>query len=835
MIDDEKQKKSRLLDELRQLRAENSALKAVQAKAFCVHDIEELIDTAQEIILILDLSGSILRSNSYLEKLSGFRADEIQGKNAIETFLFKEDHAEVSSLLKHVIAGEQVDNLIFSLVTRSADEYRISWNSKVIKDADGNINSVLVIGHNITERLQIEKALYDSRARYQMLFDDAPVPLWEEDFTELFEYFDVLRKTGVSDFRSYFEENLSAVKICAQKVKILNINQATLELYDAGNKKELLGNLDNILTEKAYAVFREEIILFSSGLQEFESESEIKTLSGQLKIITLKIKIEKNEQGIVKALFATLDITKRKQAEVLLARHHNMLSSVAEISKHLLTAVSWEQVMDNVLLLLGEAACVSRVYLFEIQKEIKATNRLPLCRRRFEWCAEGITAPIGNRRLQNIDLTETGLEKWYETLADNQVLIRGQSEFNQAERSLLVPQNVRSFMSAPLFVNKHLWGFIGFDDCKQQRIWSDLEIAALESAAGVISGTIERELAKQALYENEQRFRGLIESTNDWIWEVNLNHVFTYSSPSVRKLLGYTVDEIIGKTLFELVPEDEAAQVADEFTVIFENKQPFTGRESINMHKDGYSVTLESNGVPIFNRFDGLTGYRGIDRDISERRQAEKVRLRQAEKQRDELVREVHHRIKNHLQGLMGLLKLRGKDIHEYNVIINESVTQIESIAIVYGLQASHPGAQIYFGQMLEAIIHSAAGLTQLTLSVTYGQESVSCEVDKNKAVALALVINELIINSIKHFLPDSDTDKIKIHHWHESNSIILTVSNPGRLPEKFDFHAGKSLGTGLELLKAMLPGKGAELKISEENNEVVAMLTITSPLLVDG
>jgi len=225
-----------------------------------------------------------------------------------------------------------------------------------------------------------------------------------------------------------------------------------------------------------------------------------------------------------------------------------------------------------------------------------------------------------------------------------------------------------------------------------------------------------------------------------------------------------------------------------------------------------------------------------MEREQSEQalRENEELRLLHAEKQKDELVREVHHRIKNHLQGLMGLLRHRKKEEIDNNTIIDEAISQIESVAIVYGLQASHSNAQIYFSQMLKAIIHSAASLSPITLSITYGQESGSCEVDRSKAVALALVINEMMMNAIKHFHSENKNEKIKVHHEHQLESIILSVSNPGTLPEGFDLQAGKGLGTGLELARSMLPSKGAKLLLEEKNNEVVASLLISSPLLVD-
>jgi len=224
-----------------------------------------------------------------------------------------------------------------------------------------------------------------------------------------------------------------------------------------------------------------------------------------------------------------------------------------------------------------------------------------------------------------------------------------------------------------------------------------------------------------------------------------------------------------------------------------------------------------------------------IEREQSEimLREHEKIRLEDAEKKRDDLVREVHHRIKNHLQGLSGLLRQRKNKKYDFHLIIDEALTQIDSIAVVYGLQSTHPDGQIYFGQMISAIISSIENLSTLSIDVTRGVGIGSCEVDRSKAVALALVVNEVIMNAIKHSQSEDETAVIKVHHEHGDQQIILSITNPGMLPQGFDFQADSGLGIGLELAKSMLPGKGAKLTLENVDKVVVTQLIISEPLLI--
>ncbi|MFX1558705.1 MAG: PAS domain S-box protein [Promethearchaeota archaeon] len=137
--------------------------------------------------------------------------------------------------------------------------------------------------------------------------------------------------------------------------------------------------------------------------------------------------------------------------------------------------------------------------------------------------------------------------------------------------------------------------------------------------------------ADQKLRESEERFRTLVEMASDWIWEVDVNSVFTYVSPKVRDILGYEPEEVIGKTPFDLMPLDEAKRVKNIFQTIVESDRSFKILDNTNLHKNGSLVVLETSGVPIFDENGQFLGYRGINRDITERKKAEK-KLKESEK-----------------------------------------------------------------------------------------------------------------------------------------------------------------------------------------------------------
>ncbi len=141
----------------------------------------------------------------------------------------------------------------------------------------------------------------------------------------------------------------------------------------------------------------------------------------------------------------------------------------------------------------------------------------------------------------------------------------------------------------------------------------------------LVIGRVEKRLASSQaeIKQSEARFRGLVESSSDWIWEVDANARYVYASPKIKELLGYAPDEVIGKTPFDLMPAEEARSVAHDFASIAAERRPFQALENQNLHKDGRIVVLETSGVPILDQDGNLLGYRGVDRDITARKQAE--------------------------------------------------------------------------------------------------------------------------------------------------------------------------------------------------------------------
>ena len=178
---------------------------------------------------------------------------------------------------------------------------------------------------------------------------------------------------------------------------------------------------------------------------------------------------------------------------------------------------------------------------------------------------------------------------------------------------------------------------------------------------------------KEALQKSEAKFRSLVETSNDGIWEIDAEVHFTYVSPQIKTILGYSPDEVLGKTPFDFMSEEEGEKLARELSKLMQNQQPFVILENILKHKDGHDVFLETSGVPFFDSDGQLAGYRGVARDITERRMAEeekkKLARRLSQAQRMEsiglMAGGVAHDLNNILAGIVGYPDLLLQELPE--------------------------------------------------------------------------------------------------------------------------------------------------------------------------
>ena len=147
---------------------------------------------------------------------------------------------------------------------------------------------------------------------------------------------------------------------------------------------------------------------------------------------------------------------------------------------------------------------------------------------------------------------------------------------------------------------------------------------------GVCLDVTSRKMAEEDLKKSEQRFRDISYSMADWIWELDEKGIYVYCSERVEDVLGYTPLEVVGKRPFDFWAPEELSRVKEVFLPLWEERRPVKDVEGWHVRKDGSCVCIRTSGVPVVDEQGVFRGYRGVDSDITERKEAEKA-LRESE------------------------------------------------------------------------------------------------------------------------------------------------------------------------------------------------------------
>jgi PAS domain S-box-containing protein len=202
---------------------------------------------------------------------------------------------------------------------------------------------------------------------------------------------------------------------------------------------------------------------------------------------------------------------------------------------------------------------------------------------------------------------------WFTTFLPERDRERTHNLFLKAISSIQTHGNVNSIVTKDGHEREIEWNDTTFKDAQGN-------VVGLLSTGQDIT---ERKQAEEALKASEKRFRDIADNSQEWIWEVDAEGKYTYASPMVQKILGYTPEEILQKYFYDLFHQEDREALKTAALAAFAAKQPFHEFINRNLHKNGQTVWLATSGLPLLDEKGNLLGYRGADTDITERKQAE--------------------------------------------------------------------------------------------------------------------------------------------------------------------------------------------------------------------
>lgn len=301
------------------------------------------------------------------------------------------------------------------------------------------------------------------------------------------------------------------------------------------------------------------------------------------------------------------------------------------------------------------------------------------------------------------------------------------------------------------------------------------------------------------------------------------NHSFT-------RIMGYSNEEVVGKTTVFM----RSDRHPDSF---YENAWR-TGRERgvwsdevWHRRKNGEvfpqwltcTAVKDENGI--------ITNYVVTHTDISYRKEREARATDAQLRQRDALVREVHHRIKNNLQGITGLLRQFAQDNPQTTEVINQVKSQIRSIAVLHGLQGHASMDTVRLCKLTSAIAADVQSVWQTPIAVDIPALWSPGILAEKEAVPIALVLNELLVNAVKHGGKAHGHVSVTLRKGKDPETIQVAICNAGHLRANTDRPIAANFA-GLQLIIALMPREGARLTQEQSGDEVLTLLEISPPVI---
>lgn len=336
---------------------------------------------------------------------------------------------------------------------------------------------------------------------------------------------------------------------------------------------------------------------------------------------------------------------------------------------------------------------------------------------------------------------------------------------------------------------------------------------------------------EQALRDSEERYALSVLGAHDGLWDWDMKKRFFYLSPRLKEILGYEDDEgdTDPKACFKRIHPDDLLRVWKDLKDHLKGISPHFHNEFRILHQDGSYFWVLARGIAVRNLKGHLYRMAGSITDISERRRHEEQIIASL-KEKELLLREIHHRVKNNMQVISSLLRLQSSstDDRRYTELMKECQNRIHTMSLVHEkLYQSNDLARIDFRDYLENLIHS------LFRSYAVSPDKVELQLDVadikagiDTAIPCGLIINELVTNALKYAFPNGHSGWIRVGMWLRDDAWVeLIVEDNGvGLPDDFDPNQSESLGLQLVsvLVKDQLQG---ELEVIRKDGTLFKMI----------
>lgn len=357
------------------------------------------------------------------------------------------------------------------------------------------------------------------------------------------------------------------------------------------------------------------------------ADLRIVTKSGEIRWIRVSSRPRwSNRQGrVIRVIGVLQDITAYKLSEEALRRRDAILESVSFAAQRFLETPRCAETIEAVLERLGTAAAVSRVYIFKNERDTDGNLAM---QQRHEWVAPGITPQLHNPHLQLLPYQASGFSRWETVLHSGSLICGAVTTFPRQEQAVLAAQDIAAIVIVPIFVGTTWWGFIGFDQCGTERVWSAAEMDALKAAAGIIGAAIQQSRANQALTQAEQKYRSIFEHAVEGIFQTTPDGHYLSANPALARMYGYDSPADLIESITDIGQQLYVNPVErSRFLALLQEYGTVSGFESQICRKDGRIIWVSQSARAVRDARGNLSYYEGTVEDITGRKHAEEQRL----------------------------------------------------------------------------------------------------------------------------------------------------------------------------------------------------------------
>jgi len=519
--------------------------------------------------------------------------------------------------------------------TLTGKEIEVALRWTVAPGCEESYEKLLLSIVDITERRRAHDALQASENRFRTLFEDSPVSLWEEDFSGLKRIVDEIRERegfptpGLEELRQYFAEHPEEIERCIEAIHVLDVNPATLKLYRARDRQEMIGSLGQILGPGSSDTHLQEILAVAGGERECEFETRNLTVDGEVIWVTLKWSAASGyEDSYARVLVSVVDITARKKAEEAmhaahtalaeanqtLQRQTNALERLLETARQLTSSLDVRQVLENIALGARDILEAYSISIFMLDKSGRKLHPVVVIDPDYQEEMQSVVV--------DVDASLTGQAvKQRRSLLFNEPL--------QSPTTFQIPgtpvEAEERIIVAPFVDGEEVLGAMCI--ARMGTRYNSDDLALAETFAAYASSALRNARAHAslrethaALQESEERYRSLFEDNHSVMLLLDPESTeIVDANPSACDFYGYSREELVNRRLTEIPIIDES-----------EAERTLTGAENgsrrhfLSAHRlaggeihpvEVYSSTIRMNGKQLLY---------AIVNDISQRLQRER-------------------------------------------------------------------------------------------------------------------------------------------------------------------------------------------------------------------